>query len=71
MAGTYVGDPAGNLVGGNIEGFVSTTDAAAITVDFMGQEIPLVDLLRAEDQDGDGWVFHLSYTAVETEWTGA
>ena len=71
VAATYVGDPAGNLVNGNIQGFVSATDAAAVNVEtdiFTG---PLTDLLDEADQDGDGWIFHLSFTAVPTEWTGA
>jgi len=71
VAATYVGDPAGNLINGNIQGFVSTADADAVMVEtdlFTG---PLSDLLNDADQDGDGWVFHLSFTAVPTEWTGA
>ncbi len=71
VAATYVGDPAGNLVNGNIQGFVSAADAAAVNVETDVFTGPLTDLLDEADQDGDGWIFHLSFTAVPTEWTGA
>ncbi len=74
VAATYVGDPAGNLISGNIQGFVTNEVAAVTEVTLPGQDPrPLVDLLNDADADagGTGWVFHLSFTAVPTEWTGA
>lgn len=71
VAATYVGDPAGNLVNGNIQGFVAAADAAAVNVESGFFTGPLTELLDEADQDGDGWIFHLSFTAVPTEWTGA
>lgn len=72
VAATYVGNPAGNLVSGNIEGFISATDAAAtiVPVPVFG-DTPLADLLQDEDRDGEGWIFHIAFTAVPVEWTGA
>ena len=71
VAATYVGNPAGNLVGGNIEGFVTTAvaDSVNVVVDPF-YDGPLSGLLDEADRDGDGWVFHLSFTAVPTEWIG-
>ena len=71
VAATYVGDPAGNLVSGNIEGLVTTASADEVVVEVEGlYDGPLSGLLSEEDQDGGGWVFHLSFTAVPTEWIG-
>lgn len=72
VSATYVGDPAGNLVTGNIQGFLTTADAEATQVDvpLLGM-MPIADLLREEDMDGDGWRMHVSFTAESVEWTGA
>jgi hypothetical protein len=70
VAARYVGDPASNLVEGNIEGFISTATADMVMVDTPIGEQPLSSALQAEDMDGDGWVFHIAFTAVPAEWTG-
>lgn len=70
VAAQYVGDPANNLVEGNIEGFLSLEDAQNTVVPFMGMEPILADLLRDQDMDGDGWWMHIAFTAESVEWTG-
>lgn len=72
VSAQFVGNPAGNLVQGNIEGFVSRADAETTPVEGIPTVNFLVDVLRDEDMDmGDtGWVFHLSFTAVPVDWTG-
>lgn len=70
VSASYVGNLATNLVSGNIEGFISSADADATVVPTPVGDRFLSELLREEDMDGDGWVFHIAFTAVETEWTG-
>lgn len=70
IAARFVGDPAGNLVEGTIQGFLSDADAEATTVDVMGLSLPLDSLLCAEHNDGGGWWMHMSFTALTTDWTG-
>jgi hypothetical protein len=70
IAARFVGDPAGNLVEGTIQGFLSDADAAATNVDVMGLSLPLDSLLCDEHNDGGGWWMHMSFTAVTTDWTG-
>jgi hypothetical protein len=74
VSATYVGDPAGNLVTGNIQGFLTLEDAQATEVDvpILGV-MPIADLLREEDMDmdGAGWRMHVSFTAEVVEWTGS
>ena len=52
-------------------GFVTTAvaDSVNVVVDPF-YDGPLSGLLDEADRDGDGWVFHLSFTAVPTEWIG-
>jgi hypothetical protein len=72
VAATYVGDPAGNLVTGNIRGFLSSADAASTMVEVpVFGVVPISDLLREEDMDGDGWRMHVAFTAETVEWTGS
>lgn len=75
LAARYVGDPAGNLVEGSIIGFVTQADAdAAILADtvpvFGG--MPVSVLLKEEDKDmpGDGWMFHIDFTAIPADYGG-
>ena len=68
VAARYVGDPAGNLAEGNIQGFVSSADADATMVDTPLGAMALSDLLREEDMDGDGWMFHIAFTAVPVDY---
>lgn len=72
LSATYVGVPAGNLIGGNIEGFISQAAAEATTVPVPGGDRQLSELLMPEDGDpmGDGWIFHLNFTALPVDWTG-
>lgn len=70
IAAQFVGDPAGNLVSGTIQGFLSRTDAENSTVDVLGMMIPLDGLLCAEQMDGDGWWMHMNFTAFPTQWGG-
>lgn len=69
IAARFVGDPAGNLVEGTIQGFLSQADAEATSVD-VGISIPLSQLLCPEHLDDGGWWMHMSFTALTTEWTG-
>ncbi|MCR9166432.1 MAG: hypothetical protein ACE37F_34990 [Nannocystaceae bacterium] len=73
IAASYVGEPAGNLINGNLEGFVTIEVAESTQVETELFTGPLSDLLDLADADNDetGWVFHMNFTAVETEWTGA
>ena len=70
VAAQFVGDPAGNLVSGTIEGFLTTEDAQATTVDVLGMMLPLDGLLCAEQMDGEGWWMHMNFTALPTQWNG-
>lgn len=70
IAAQFVGDPAGNLVSGTLEGFLSADDAANTFVEVIGMMIPLDTLLCAEQMDGEGWWMHMNFTAITTEWTG-
>lgn len=69
VAAQMVGDPAGNLVSGTIEGFLSEEDAANATVN-VGGKMPLDTLLCPEHMDGGGWWMHMNFTAVTTTWNG-
>jgi len=72
VSASYVGDPAANLVTGNIQGFLSSADAASTMVEVpVFGVVPIADLLREEDMDGDGWRMHVSFTAEAVEWTGS
>lgn len=72
VAARYVGDPAGNLVEGTIQGYL-TQEAAMQAV--LGPDVPIAPeepvatLLCADQQDGDGWWMHIDFTAELTEWT--
>ncbi len=72
IAAQFVGDPAGNLVSGSIQGFVSQADADATEVDVPGLPvtIPLSMLLCNDDLDAGGWFMHLEFTAIEANWEG-
>jgi hypothetical protein len=72
VAAQYVGDPAGNLVDGNIQGFLSLGDAQTTQVDTPLGQMFIADLLREEDMDdeGAGWWFHIHFTAETVDWTG-
>lgn len=70
MAARFVGDPAGNLVEGTIQGFLSDADAAATNVEVMGISLPLDSLLCDAHNDGGGWRMHMSFTALTTDWGG-
>lgn len=70
IAAQFVGEPAGNLVSGTIQGFLSRADAENTMVEALGMMIPLDGLLCAEQMDGDGWWMHLNFTALPTGWTG-
>lgn len=69
VAAKHVGDPAG-LVEGNLQGFLSTADSEVALVEnpVLGL-LPMSDLLREEDKDGDGWRVFVSFTAVPVPWT--
>ncbi|MCH9682353.1 MAG: hypothetical protein K0V04_13025 [Deltaproteobacteria bacterium] len=72
IAAQFVGDPAGNLVSGSIQGFVSQADADATDVEVPGAGItlPLASLLCPDDLDAGGWWMHLEFTAVTATWEG-
>ncbi|MBC8069005.1 MAG: hypothetical protein IAG13_11785 [Deltaproteobacteria bacterium] len=75
VSARYVGDPAGNLVEGSIIGFVTQADAdaALLSEDVMVVGgMPVSALLKDSDKDmdGAGWMFHIDYTAVPSDWTG-
>lgn len=70
IAAQFVGQPAGNLVEGTIQGFLSEADAAAATVEFVGIPFTLSQLLCNNHNDGGGWWMHMNFTAVTTEWDG-
>lgn len=70
IAARFVGDPAGNLVEGTIQGYLTQADAEATVVNAFGQMLPLSDLLCPDHADGEGWWMHMSFTAVTTDWTG-
>lgn len=70
VSARYVGNPATNLIEGNIEGFMSEETADSVLLEQFGNQ-PLSVALRDEDMDmnGEGWVFHIAFTAVPVEWT--
>ena len=68
VAAQYVGDPADNLVEGNLQGFISAADAASTTVSTPLGEFELDSFLDDDDADGDGWVFHIAFTAEAVDW---
>lgn len=71
IAARFVGDPAGNLVEGTIQGFLTQADAQATMVDIpvLGAQ-PLANLLCADHLDDGGWWMHMAFTAVTTDWSG-
>ena len=83
FAANYGGDPATQLIGGLIRGFMSEAQAQATQVDLgaLGTR-PLSDLLQpdacgtGDDRDYDldgttrGWWFYLNFTAVQVTWVG-
>ncbi len=71
VAAQFVGDPAGNIVEGNLEGFISRSDAEATEVSTPLGDFQLDSFLDDDDADGDGWVFHIAFTAEAVDWTGA
>lgn len=70
ISAQFVGDPAGNLVSGTLEGYLTLQDAQNTFVEAFGMMLALDGLLCQEQMDGDGWWMHMNFTALPTEWNG-
>jgi len=77
LAATYVGDPASELDGGLVRGYLTkaAADATIIPDDIaVVGGMPLSSILRAEDMDSgpsgeDGWWFYIHFTAEMVGYT--
>ncbi|MGH1340280.1 MAG: hypothetical protein ACRBN8_01920 [Nannocystales bacterium] len=70
VSARFVGDPADNIVEGNLEGFISMQDAEETEVSTPLGDFQLDRFLDDDDADGAGWVFHIAFTAEAVDWTG-
>jgi len=77
LAATYVGDPATELEGGLVRGYLTqaAADASIIPDDIaVVGGMPLSAILRVEDKDTgpdgeDGWWFYINFTAEKVDYT--
>jgi hypothetical protein len=73
VAARYAGDPADELLQGNVRGFISESVASTVMLNSaVFNNTSLADVLRAEDMDQNatGWMFHVSFTAVPVDYDG-